>query len=60
MHGRGRYGSRGHRVIDARGGRSSSLPTDGGGSNGTWGEGLGVERGSGYSIYGDGVRVSGG
>jgi hypothetical protein len=60
MHGGGRYGLRGHGVIEARGGRSSWLPTDGGGGDGTWGEGLGAGRGSKCSMRGDGVRVSGG
>jgi hypothetical protein len=42
-------------VIEARGGRSSWLPTDGGGGDRTWGEGLGAGRGDRYSICGDGV-----
>jgi hypothetical protein len=60
MHGGGRYGSRGHGVTEARGGRSSWLPTDRGGGDGTWGEGLGAGHGDGYSRCGDGIRVSGG
>jgi hypothetical protein len=58
MHGGGRYGSRGHGVTEARGGHSSWLPTDGGGGNGTWSEGLGAGHGNRYSIHGDGVQVS--
>jgi hypothetical protein len=55
MHGEGRYGSRGRGVIEARGGRSSWFPTDGGGGDRTWGEGLGAERGARYSTASDGI-----
>jgi hypothetical protein len=59
MHGRGRYRSRGHGVIEARGGHSSWLPTDRGGSDRTRGKGLGDGCDERYSICGNGVRESG-
>jgi hypothetical protein len=60
MHGGERYGSRGHGVTKARGGHSFWLPTDRGGGDGTWGEGLGAGCGNRYLRRGDGIRVSGG